>query len=139
MATGDKGGLAERRAFLQRAIAQTGLMRPGSLVERFRKCGKPRCHCAAEGAAGHGPQWLLTRPVEGKTVSRVIPAGRVAQAQAQLAAHKRFREQVHELVEVNVALCDAALATESPAQAEAQKGGSRVRSLRRVKRRSRPS
>ena len=108
-------------------------------MERFRKCGKPRCHCAAEGAAGHGPQWLLTRPVEGKTVSRVIPAGRVAQAQAQLAAHKRFREQVHELVEVNVALCDAALATESPAQAEAQKGGSRVRSLRRLKRRSRPS
>lgn len=120
--------LEARAEALRAEVAKTGLMRPGSLVKRYRKCGKANCHCAAPESAGHGPQWLLTREVGGKTVSRAIPANRVDETRSQLEEHKRFRERVHELVEVNVALCDEALKTQSPANAAAQKGGSRRRS-----------
>ena len=40
---------------LRAALAQGGEMRPGSLVESYRKCGKPTCHCAKRGDRGYGP------------------------------------------------------------------------------------
>ena len=54
-------------------------MRPGSLVARFRKCGKSFCHCSKKGSKGHGPSYSLTRPVAGKTVTRIIPTGPAVQ------------------------------------------------------------
>ena len=42
------------------SFADIGDLRQGSLRAQYRKCGKPNCHCAGEGAQGHGPYWLLT-------------------------------------------------------------------------------
>jgi hypothetical protein len=58
---------------LKTAIGALGEMFPGSLVERFRKCGKPNCHCAKKGSKGHGPTWVVTREIDGRTVTRTIP------------------------------------------------------------------
>ncbi len=52
--------LRQQRATLLAQIAAIEEFRPGSLVERYRKCGKPTCHCAREGERGHGPSWSLT-------------------------------------------------------------------------------
>ena len=61
--------LEQRRGELKAKLAQVGDLRPGSLVERYRRCGKAGCHCAARGAEGHGPSLSLTRAVGGKTVT----------------------------------------------------------------------
>ena len=74
MPTLDLDALQLQRDQLKSQLSQIGGMRPGSLVARFRKCGKPSCHCAKNGAQGHGPSYSLTRPVAGKTVTRIIPA-----------------------------------------------------------------
>ncbi|MGD1102397.1 MAG: DUF6788 family protein [Terriglobia bacterium] len=66
--------LPSRARELKARLAQIGEMRPGSLVERYRKCGKPNCHCARRGDRGHGPLWMVTHALEGKTVSKAIPA-----------------------------------------------------------------
>jgi hypothetical protein len=71
--------LENKRLPLIRELAGLGDMRPGSLVGRFRKCGKPGCHCAQPASEGHGPSWSLTRSVEGKTVTKVIPHGSAAE------------------------------------------------------------
>jgi hypothetical protein len=60
MATGNHDDLAEQRRQLLRELADIGDLRQGSLRAQYRKCGKPNCHCAGEGAQGHGPYWLLT-------------------------------------------------------------------------------
>jgi Family of unknown function (DUF6788) len=102
--------LEVQRDRLKQELAQVGDMRPGSLVARFRKCGKPSCHCARADSPSHGPSWSLTRAVEGKTVTRVIPPGSgVEQTKAQLAEYRRFRDLVHQLVELNVQICDQKL------------------------------
>ncbi|MBZ5625573.1 MAG: hypothetical protein LAQ69_43785, partial [Acidobacteriia bacterium] len=69
--------LQRERSRLQDALAQVDDLRPGSLVERFRKCGKPTCHCAKPGSTGHGPSHSLTREVDGKTVTKIIPPSAV--------------------------------------------------------------
>ena len=99
-----------KRDHLRAQLAEVGDMRPGSLVERYRKCGKPSCHCARKGAAGHGPSYSLTHPVKGKTVTRIVPAGpAVERTRQQIAEYQRFRALVREFVAVNEQLCDRQL------------------------------
>ncbi len=119
--------LNRRRDHLKRQLAEIGDMRPGSLTGRYRKCGKPTCHCAQSGDRGHGPSWSLTRSVKGKTVTRIIPAVAVERTQGQLAEYQRFRALSRALVEVSVQLCDAQLpATKKASSAKAEKRGSRA-------------
>ena len=116
MATGDHDHLGEQRSQLLRELASIGDLRQGSLRAQYRKCGKPTCHCAAEGAPGHGPYWLLTwlDRETGKSRGRTIPAGAVEGTRAQLAEHQRLRALVRELVEVSSRICDAQLDANKP-------------------------
>jgi hypothetical protein len=129
-----------QRDELKARMAEVGDLRPGSLVERYRRCGKAGCHCAGKGEAGHGPSWSLTREVGGKTVTRVIPARAVAQTREQIAEHRRFRALVREMVETSERLCDAKLeAGEATSDEAAKKGGSKRPSTRKSRPRSRRS
>ena len=133
--------LEMKRSDLKTRIAATGDMRPGSLVQRYRRCGKPNCNCAKPGAPAHGPSWSLTKAVDGKTVTRVIPAGPAAeQTKSQVDEHRRFRGLVRELVEVSEQLCDARLAQgDATSQEAAKKGGSQTPSRKRSPPRSKHS
>lgn len=116
-----------QRDQIKSRLAAVGDMRPGSLVSRFRKCGKPSCHCAQPDDPGHGPSFSLTRPVHGKTVTRVIPAGpAVEQTRRQLEQYRRFRQLVRQLIDVSEQICD--LQTRS---AEAPEGGVKKNRARR--------
>ena len=133
--------LRSRRDELRTELAAIGELRPGSLVGRYRKCGKANCHCAQEGAPGHGPSWSLTRQVGHQTKTRIIPAGpAVLRTQTQIAEYRRFRELSRELVELSEQLCDAQLVEEKGAPAEAaEKRGSVRTSKRRSAKKSKPS
>jgi len=137
MATDSIPELSRRLAELHAALSQTADMRPGSLVQRYRACGKPGCHCAQEGARGHGPSWSLTREVAGKTVTKVIPAQAVETTRVQIAEYKRFRAITRELVETSERLCEARLRQGDVASQEAaKKGASKRRSRSRSSRKS---
>ena len=131
--------LEHRRAALRAQLAGVGDLRPGSLVGRYRKCGKPNCHCAAPGAGGHGPSGSLTRAVGGQTVTTVLPAGpALDRTRAQIAEYRRFRALTQAFVEVNAQLCDARRAAPPAASPEAaEKRGSPRPSRRKSPGRSR--
>jgi hypothetical protein len=116
-----------KRDQLTAAIAQIGDMRPGSLVPRFRRCGKATCHCAKKDAKGHGPSYSLTHPVAGKTVTRVIPAGSAVEVtKRQLNEYHRFRELVRQLINVSEQICDLQL-RQSASSAEQDIKKNRIR------------
>jgi len=119
--------LREQRAALLSQIAAIEEFRPGSLAGRYRKCGKPSCHCAREEERGHGPSWSLTRAVKGKTVTKVIPADSVDAALEQIDRYRELQRLLHEYTELNVGICDALLESardESEGPAGGEKGGS---------------
>lgn len=123
--------LSAQSEALKSQLAAVGEMRPGSLVERYRKCGKPNCHCARRGARGHGPDWILTREVHGTTVTRAVPSGlAVQQTRAQIQEYQRFRALIRQLVEVNERICDTRLRAPSTAEPADKKNRTRRRTPR---------
>jgi hypothetical protein len=100
--------LLDKRHQLAASLAHVEDLRPGFLSARFRKCGKPNCHCAQKDSPGHGPSYSLTHRVAGKTVTQIIPQGpAVERAKAQIAEYHRFRNLVRELILVSEQICSA--------------------------------
>ena len=126
--------LIDRRDGIVHALGMLGEMQSGSLVARYRKCGKPTCHCATDGGPGHGPSWSLTRRVDGRTVTRVIAPGEVAQVRARLAEHRRMRRLVGELVEVSDKLWESRRGSGEASRGPAAKKGASRRPSRRRRR-----
>ncbi len=127
----------QRRAELYEDLTQVGDLRRGTINATYRRCGKPNCVCADPGHPGHGPRYLLSRTVSGKTESRQLaPGPELEKATREVANYKRFQSTVAEIVEVNEAICDARpvlpAAGEPPeAVRGAEKGGSARTSRRR--------
>ena len=113
MSTPHHSDLLAQRAALCECLASIGEFRPGALQSRYRKCGKPTCHCARDGDPGHGPKWVLTRTVGGKRRNFSIPDEAVETTREQIAEYHRFQALTRELVEVSEQLCGARLAAES--------------------------
>ena len=44
----------------------------GSIGTYRTQCGSPGCRCHADPAARHGPYYIWTRKVSGKTVTRML-------------------------------------------------------------------
>jgi len=99
--------LESQRDQLKERLGRIGDMRQGSLVERYIPCGKSSCQCHERNPAGHGPYFSLTRAVEGKTKTRIIPTDSVPLAREQLAECRKFRELSRQLLEVSEMLCEA--------------------------------
>jgi len=115
-------------------------MRRGSLSERYVKCSKPGCACAERSDARHGPYYSLTRTVDGRTQSRLVPAAQAARVRVQIAAGQQFRRHVEAFWDACEHWADAQLdPAEAAAPEAAEKGGSRGRSRRKSSRRSRRS
>jgi len=115
--------LEARRQHLRQQLAEVGDLRPGSMIGRYRKCGKPGCRCAQPGARGHGPSWSLTRRVGGKTITKIIPAGpAVERTREQIDECRRFRRLTQEMIEVGEQLCDAAMRRGEGLSADKKKG-----------------
>jgi hypothetical protein len=98
--------LEAQRERLKRHLSDLGDLRPGSLVERYRKCGKPNCHCAQPDEPGHGPSWSLTHNVKGKTTTKIIPEAFVPQTREHIAEYQRLRHLTSDLGGVNEKICE---------------------------------
>ena len=64
--------LEQRRSVLQEEFARLGDFRLGSLIYRYRRCGKPGCRCSDPGHLGHGG-WIISKKVRGTTVLSTVP------------------------------------------------------------------
>lgn len=138
--TRDPDELRNRRDEIRDELARVGDLRPGSLVGRYRKCGRPNCHCAREADGGHGPSWSLTRAVGGRTITRIIPPAAVPRTREQIAEYQRLRRLTGELVEVSEGSCEALLAVPGAASGEtAKRGASEQASTQRSSPRSKRS
>lgn len=80
-------------------LAKLGPMRPGTLSSQYAACQKPGCACMDPvHPKKHGPFYQLSYSHKGKSTTRFVRPGYVAQVKKELAAYKRFRELTQEWV-----------------------------------------
>lgn len=100
--------LEKQRAELLKRISSVGDLRRGSITTTSGKCGKPTCHCAKPGSAGHGPNYRLTRKVRGKTVTETFSSPvALKKAQREVAEFHKFQDLCEQVVVVSEQLCAA--------------------------------
>lgn len=123
---------AERRQLYQE-LSETGDFRRGSIGVNYRRCGKPNCACAKPDHPGHGPQYLLTTKVNGKSTAKNIrPGPMLEKINEELANHQKFRGLVKDIIEVNEKICDLREAgLQADTGAAAKKGASKTDSKRK--------
>jgi hypothetical protein len=98
--------LERQRAELLKRIGSVRDLRRGSITATSGKCGKPTCHCAKPGSIGHGPNFRLTRKVQGKTVTETFasPAA-LRKARREVEEFHHFQDLCEQVVEVSEQLC----------------------------------
>ena len=74
------------------AIARTGMVLPGTIIQRRTRCGHPGCGCRADPPRQHGPYWQWTRKVAAKTVCRWLSPEQQHDYQAWIDNDRRLRE-----------------------------------------------
>jgi hypothetical protein len=92
--------LRRRRQALERQLPPLKAILRGSLIERFKRCGKPGCKCA-EGP-GHGPKYYLSVSRPGSRPQMdYVPQELHAQVAEFVANYHRAREIIEEISEIN--------------------------------------
>ncbi len=122
--------LEAQRARLYAALAVVGDFRRGSVSANYRRCGKPNCACARPDHPGHGPRYLWTRTVGGRSRGRQLAAEEVGKVRGELDHYAEFVRLTDRLVEVNEKICEARPVTGSTVDAsddlpvsDGEKGG----------------
>ena len=92
--------LRRRRKALLRKLPDLEAILKGSLIERYKRCGKPGCKCAR--GRGHGPKYYLSISRTGaRPLMEYVPREYHDQVQEYLANHQRVREILAEISAIN--------------------------------------
>ena len=83
-------------------LATIGFVLPGSVTERWSRCGNPGCSCHDEPPQLHGPYQTWTRAVKGKTVTHNLSEDQVSRYTPWLEDARRLRRLVSQLKELSL-------------------------------------
>jgi len=98
--------LEQQRSSILMQILELGDFRSGSITAINGRCGKPNCRCHLPSQPGHGPNFRLTRKINGRSVSETFSSPvELRKAQREVEAFHRFRLLSRELLEINEKIC----------------------------------
>ena len=120
--------LEQQRSSILTQLLELGDFRCGSITAIKGRCGKPNCRCHQPNQPGHGPNFRLTRKINGKSVSETFSSAvELRKAQREVEAFHRFRLLSQKLLEVNEKICRArpAIDTLSPEEKKQPKRSKR--------------
>lgn len=97
--------MAEQERIAAR-LAQAGFVLPGTLFERYMRCGKTNCRCHGEPPQLHGPYYQWTRTVAGKPLTRMLNSELAERYWAWFDNSAALRGAVAELEAVSVEIVE---------------------------------
>jgi hypothetical protein len=78
-------------------LGEIGHVLPGSIVERYNRCGKAACRCKADPPQLHGPYRQWTNNTGGDSTTRLLSTEQVERYRSWFEEARRLRELVREL------------------------------------------
>lgn len=105
--------LVDRRETLSADLPPFSEIVRGSLVTRYRRCGKPTCHCAT--TKGHGPAHYLSVTLKpGKTEQILLSEEMLPVARRFLDNYNRWWAALENVSELNRRLLRMRVAERTP-------------------------
>ncbi len=101
--------IQEKIAEIQQALAAMQYLSSGTLMKRMKVCGNPRCRCATDPAARHGPYYEWSHLKGGKLRHRTLTPEQAELMRLAIANYRKARKllraweaQTERLIELNV-------------------------------------
>lgn len=98
----------EKIAAIQRALSAMQYLSSGTLLKRTKVCGNPRCHCATDPAARHGPYYEWSHLKAGKLRHRTLSPEQAELMRLAIANHRKVKKllrawevQTQRLIDLN--------------------------------------
>jgi hypothetical protein len=100
-------GLRKQKRTLFKKLGEIGDFRRGTISVNYRKCGKKNCICAKQGHPGHGPQYLWSTTVKGKSYTKNLRLGPELQKyKEEIDNYHQFQRLCEEIIHINEKICD---------------------------------
>jgi len=98
--------VAKKNSLLEQ-FKETGDFRRGTIYLNYRKCGKKNCVCAKPEHPGHGPQYLWSTTIKGKSYAKSLKLGpELKKYMDEIANYRSFLRLCNEMVQLNEKICD---------------------------------
>ena len=101
--------IPEKIAEIQKALAAMQYLSSGTLMKRMQVCGNPRCRCATDPTARHGPYYEWSHLKGGKLRHRTLTPEQAELMRLAIANYRKARKllraweaQTERLIELNV-------------------------------------
>lgn len=99
--------LESKKTALFKKIMELGNFRRGTISINYRKCGKKNCACAKPGHKGHGPQYLWSATIKGKSYAKSLKFGPELQKYiTETDNYRIFVEICDKIININQKICD---------------------------------
>lgn len=99
--------LKRQKVELMQKLEEVGHFRRGTISINYRRCGKKNCACAQEGHPGHGPQYLWSTTLKGKSYTRNLTLGpQLQKYKEENDNYHKFQHLCEEIIRVNEAICN---------------------------------
>ena len=95
--------LRKRRAKLLRGLPPLARLLRGSLLEKYKRCGRPGCHCAND--RGHGPKrYLSISTTSQRPQIDYVPNDTFSKVTEYLDNYRNVRDVLNEICAINTEL-----------------------------------
>ena len=81
----------EKIAQIHAALSAVHYLSSGTLLKRTKLCGNPRCHCAKDPAARHGPYYEWSYLKAGKLRHKTLTAEQAQLMELAIANHRKVK------------------------------------------------
>jgi hypothetical protein len=82
----------EKIAEIQRTLSAMEYLSSGTLLKRMKVCGNPRCHCASNPAARHGPYFEWSYLKGGRLRHRTLTPEQADIMRLAIANHRKAKK-----------------------------------------------
>ena len=84
--------IQEKIAEIQKALAAMQYLSSGTLMKRMKVCGNPRCRCATDPTARHGPYYEWSHLKGGKLRHRTLTPEQAELMRLAIANYRKARK-----------------------------------------------
>jgi hypothetical protein len=81
----------QKIAEIKRSLSALEHLSSGTLLKRMKVCGNPRCHCASDPAARHGPYYEWSYLKGGKLRHRTLTPDQAGIMRLAIANHRKAK------------------------------------------------